>query len=314
MRQLYQLMNQNLYVEDQLNERLQAAAGYFEEKLSLLSENLKESPATTDSKDYANEYDRYWNDIFTLCEQKRHRIEGIKNGFQVEKYFRVRESFVMPEAKVSAYSRKQSRRKYSDAAHPELVDMLYEVRNYLMDEFNMPIYMVANQKSINEMAEYLPQTKQDLMKISGFGKAKSERFGSHFLEVIRDYCLENNLESAMEELFITERKKKSATRERKKKEPKGSSAKLSLELFKSGKTIEEIVEERKLAYSTIIGHLGQFISTGELDYKQLISDETVDKARSLINPDSQESYYAQLRPHFDSKILNLVVAALRMQV
>ena len=57
--------------------------------------------------------------------------------------------------------------------------------------------MVANQNALKEIATYLPFTKKDLMKLSGFGKAKAEKYGDDILEAVTDYCSKNNLESNM---------------------------------------------------------------------------------------------------------------------
>jgi uncharacterized protein YpbB len=55
----------------------------------------------------------------------------------------------------------------------------------------------------------------------------------------------------------------------------------SLELFKSGKPIEEIAEQRGLAVSTVQGHLAQFVLSGELEPQQLIAQEIIDVAAVL---------------------------------
>jgi uncharacterized protein YpbB len=56
------------------------------------------------------------------------------------------------------------------------------------------------------------------------------------------------------------------------KPPKGESNRLSLELFKEGKSIAEIATIRGLATSTIEGHLVSFIKTGEVDVKELVPE------------------------------------------
>jgi hypothetical protein len=52
---------------------------------------------------------------------------------------------------------------------------------------------VASGKSIDEMAEYLPQNLDELVKLSGFGKAKAKLYGQQFLEVITGYCHDHDL-------------------------------------------------------------------------------------------------------------------------
>ena len=57
--------------------------------------------------------------------------------------------------------------------------------------------MVAQTKTLVQMADYMPQTDKDLIKIYGFGKKKLERFGAQFLDVINNYISENDLQSEM---------------------------------------------------------------------------------------------------------------------
>jgi hypothetical protein len=47
--------------------------------------------------------------------------------------------------------------------------------------------------------------------------------------------------------------------------PKGETARVSLQLYKDGKTISQIAAERNLTYNTIEGHLSEFITTGEVE-------------------------------------------------
>lgn len=67
--------------------------------------------------------------------------------------------------------------------------------------------------------------------------------------------------------------KSDGKKEAKAKTPKGYSARESLKLFRSGKTVEEIAAERQLSASTIGGHLAQFVSTGEVTSQQLFGED-----------------------------------------
>ena len=71
-------------------------------------------------------------------------------------------------------------------------------------------------------------------------------------------------------------------KEKKPKLPKGHSKAASLEMFKAGRTIAEIAEERKMSTSTIEGHLSYFVGTGEIDLFQLISPDKYEKITKTI--------------------------------
>jgi hypothetical protein len=53
---------------------------------------------------------------------------------------------------------------------------------------------------------------------------------------------------------------------------KGSTRRLTLELYKEGMPIPEIAAHRQLAITTIEGHLASFIPTGEIDIKELVPE------------------------------------------
>jgi uncharacterized protein YpbB len=71
---------------------------------------------------------------------------------------------------------------------------------------------------------------------------------------------------------------------------KGESHRTSLELFREGNNIVQIAQLRNLAVSTIESHLATFISTGELDVKELVSEDKLDTilhAMEEIDPESR---------------------------
>ncbi|WP_207511197.1 helix-turn-helix domain-containing protein [Longitalea luteola] len=57
------------------------------------------------------------------------------------------------------------------------------------------------------------------------------------------------------------------------KPQRGDSNRISLQLFKEGKNIEEIASVRGLAPSTIEGHLIPFIKTGDIDIKDIVAED-----------------------------------------
>lgn len=56
----------------------------------------------------------------------------------------------------------------------------------------------------------------------------------------------------------------------------GESKRISLQLFKEGKSVAEIASTRSMAASTIEGHLAEFIPTGEIEITALISKDKLD--------------------------------------
>jgi uncharacterized protein YpbB len=78
---------------------------------------------------------------------------------------------------------------------------------------------------------------------------------------------------------------------KKSKPAKGDTQKVSLEMFKEGKTVAAIAEQRKLAQGTVEGHLASFIATGQVDILELVSKEKLHAIEKLVseNPGSLSS-------------------------
>ena len=68
----------------------------------------------------------------------------------------------------------------------------------------------------------------------------------------------------------------------KKKNQKGETQRISLQLFKKGNSMTEIAQQRDLAFSTIEGHLAGFVATGEVDILDIIDEIKLGKILTLI--------------------------------
>ena len=60
------------------------------------------------------------------------------------------------------------------------------------------------------------------------------------------------------------------------KKIKEETKKISYDLFKEGKSISQIAEERKLSITTIEGHLAYYVGTGEIPINKFVSQEIAD--------------------------------------
>lgn len=67
------------------------------------------------------------------------------------------------------------------------------------------------------------------------------------------------------------------------KREKGASQKETLAAFREGRTVEQIAEGRNLSPVTIEGHLAEFVKTGELDVKALMSEEKLNAIFMVLN-------------------------------
>ena len=81
----------------------------------------------------------------------------------------------------------------------ELFAKLKAVRLVLAQKENVPAYLIFSDATLLELATYLPQTPEEIRKISGFGDITLARYGWYFLRPITEYCGKNDLVSKIAE-------------------------------------------------------------------------------------------------------------------
>lgn len=278
--QLMQIINSDNINEDYLAERLLAASDFFKLKIKNLLETINASPATTDSRENAKEYNDQLRTAFGYFAQKKHIFNKMQQPFMVEDYFVLKNTFLLPDFTPNAYN-KTNTKKAIASKNQKLYYELLTVRNEICEPYDLPIYLVAGSKSLLEMADYLPQTEKDLLRITGFGPTKVEKYGALFLQVIQKYCRDNNLDSNMTEI-PEEKKAKKEKKEPKEKKDKIDTFKVSFDMYKEGKSVDEIATERGLVSGTIAGHLLRYVEKGELNINDFVSEANRDKAMKLL--------------------------------
>lgn len=76
-----------------------------------------------------------------------------------------------------------SRTAYASGENHEIFEQLRTLRSSIAKENGVPPYVVFNDKTLQEMAAILPQTKAEMLQIGGVGEVKYERYGEAFLEL-----------------------------------------------------------------------------------------------------------------------------------
>ncbi len=258
-----------------LQKRISDAAGHFIPRLEGYIKDLRSHPINTEFKEVATPVNEKLNDLALALYNSSFYLQYCKQAFSVTGFLQHKLKYVLPRFTITCYA-SEAKGISADVSNAELFDTLKRWRNMVCTETGQAIYMVANQASLQEICTYLPLSKKDLMQISGFGKAKAEKYGDEILEAVESFCERNGLESNMHLKPLNskkERKPRSA-------EVKIDSKTISFELFKTGKEIAAIARERNFSISTIEGHLAYFVGTGELDVNEVVSK---DKQKLIID-------------------------------
>ena len=265
-----------------LRERINAGVQYFLNEQPRFVESVMKCPVITDSRLHAKEANESLKEIFNSFSIKKHLLEGFSGKADPAAYHLRKKNFIVPQFSVNVYAGASEQKV--ESPHPILHQRLRKLRDAICSKADLPIYIVAGTNTLNEMCRYLPQSLTELRMISGFGDAKTEKYGQQFLDVILDYCKEKNLSSLINE--------KTPKRERKKtgeKKNKIDTKTESFRLHKEGKQIEEIAKERGFTRQTIEGHLAHYVSTGEININALISKEKILLIEPVVKTFSGES-------------------------
>jgi hypothetical protein len=258
-----------------LQTRIIAAATYLKKAVEQIKSKIEKTTLETDSRTISSELNKSMGLFHKEICLKIFLLDGVEKGFEISKYLEHKRKFTKPMFSFNSYAGTSTLESFT-ISHPALYKRLRKKRDDICAQKNTPIYLVAGSNTLEEMCNYLPQTENELNKIKGFGPIKTKQYGNQFLDIIREYCEENGLTS------VLNLKEKKAVVDKKKKE-KPDTKKLSFELFKSGKNIEEIAFKRNLTIGTIETHLIYFIENNQIELSEILSEEKIDIITSAAN-------------------------------
>ncbi len=157
----------------------------------------------------------------------------------------------------------------------ELFERLRVLRKSIADQQGVPPYIVFNDNTLEDLAQKKPTVLDELDDITGMGEYKILKYGQRFLDEII--------------LFI---KEKSAEGEK----VLGAAYLLSYELFKDGKSIENIAAERNLKPTTILSHLAAAYAKGlDLDIEKIVNMAEIQRIAEAVKLKGS----AELKPIFE---------------
>ncbi len=282
--QLNQGESINQLVEDNaaLQIRIKKGCTYF---LNILNNEI--IPAfdlvhfETDNKAVKKSLANAASQIEEQLEVKMASLASCEHGFSVVRFLEARAKASLVKAPISKSAKLDTNIAPANIAYPEVFQKLKSWRAGIAKKQALAHYMILSQKAIAGLAHYLPASFDEMKKIKGIGKRTLEKYGEDILEIILSFREDNKIDIKMPE---SERK---PAKEKLKKRP---TREISLELFQSGKSVDEIAEERGLTSNTIESHLAHYVGEGLLDIEQFVDE----KKLALIAEYFQKSKSLQL--------------------
>lgn len=81
-----------------------------------------------------------------------------------------------------------------DAFDSTLYSMLKDLRKTISKEENLPPFVIFQDPSLEDMCIQYPTTMEEMTHIAGVGAGKAQKYGRRFIDLIRDYVEENEIE------------------------------------------------------------------------------------------------------------------------
>ncbi len=276
----------------ELQARLQKASAYFEEKLGkTLLPDTRNIHFLTGNKSVLKVAQEALEGLQKEIFIKNACFASTQNGFSAARYLRAKTDAeldfrVAKSAQSPVVSDQVGIPK--NTPNPVLFVQLKHWREELAEASGLEQYHIMHTKTILDLVQLLPQNLPALKKIKGIGEAKVKQFGAELIAMIRAYCIEHKIEADETPVLSLEKPEKIDTKT------------LSFEMFKSGKTIDEIARERGFVRGTIEGHLATFIGLGELDIFSLMDREPVQEIEQFFR-DNNTQASAEAKAHFEEK-------------
>lgn len=142
----------------------------------------------------------------------------------------------------------------------ELFENLRALRKDLADARSVPPYVVFSDVTLRYFCRDYPQDEHAFMSVLGVGEKKRADFGDVFLAAIRDWLVEH---PRLDFEPLTSVSNVAITPKIRHENGLNDTVSETLNLWKLGKSIDEIAAIRSLKDSTIESHLAEAITSGE---------------------------------------------------
>lgn len=144
--------------------------------------------------------------------------------------------------------------------------LLKDLRKKIAKQKNVPPYVVFQDPSLDEMCTHYPITTDELKQISGVGQGKALKFGGPFIELIKKYVEENDIDRPVDMVIKTQANK--------------SALKVSIiQNIDRQIDLEDIARSKGLEYTDILKEVEAIVNSGTRLNLAYYVDEVIDEDR-----------------------------------
>lgn len=224
------------------------------------------------------------------------------------------EKIELIKPKTDTLSGKQYENKADLEYDQELFEVLRNLRKEIAEEQNVPPFVIFGDKSLQEMAYYLPITEEDFSKMHGVGASKLKKFGQKFIKIIKEYKKENNLESKEIIKIVTTTKKSESDPKPRFSRPKFYQK--TLELLQKKLPVERIAKNQNIKPGTVINHIEKLLDDEvmiDIEYLKLPKNrfEEIKNAFATCEDEKLKPVFEMLDGKYDYDAIRLVRALMK---
>jgi ATP-dependent DNA helicase RecQ len=214
---------------------------------------------------------------------------------------------------------KAHKRKTGLEVDGNLFNQLVDHRRIIAEDKGVPLYVIFHNSALEEMAYYMPRTREAFLDIKGVGEKKFDNYGQGFIKIIEAYIVDHKIdltliESRKQDMYEVEEDVSVKTRGPNK--TTGDSGKdryeQTFDCYQEGLTIKAMAERRGLTEGTIVKHLSKLQEKGEtIDWMRFIDSDTkkeIQEAISVLGGVALKPIKEKVSDHISYTDIHIVLA------
>lgn len=272
----------NIYTDEHLQQRIKAAVGYFLGKLADIDIDIYNEDIELDNRSVEDAYNAQTAEFVKLVRIKTALLSAFKEQpFTTTSFLEARAKATL-DIEMGKLERTKADMTVA-GVDPVLQHRLTIWRSDKAD--GGPLAYVMSMKTLQEIAARLPKSTEDMKTIPGLGTKRITKYGDEIVKIVRQFIADKRDDK------LTNEEKELMTKASSKKTKSSKSSKLSepdtyqktLILFKEGKSIQEIVDERSLSLGTIENHLTKLVYNCELKAEDVINESHLNMIDKILS-------------------------------
>jgi ATP-dependent DNA helicase RecQ len=150
------------------------------------------------------------------------------------------------------------------ALDTELLQMLKDLRKKIAKQKGLPPFVIFQDPSLEEMCTHYPITTEELKQISGVGAGKATKFGAPFIDLIKKYVEDNEIDRPID-MVIKSAANKSALKV------------YIIQNIDRHLNLEDIAASKGLTYEEILREVESIVNSGTKLNLNYFIDEVIDE-------------------------------------